>query len=63
LVNIHDAPNTYDLGDYYAIEPNLEWWAGRSLGGTPVAPDFQYTSDANDQWLNVEQLQEIVRNV
>ena len=63
LVNIHDAPNTYDLGDYYAIEPNLQWWAGQSHGGKRVAPDFQYTSDTNDQWLNVEQLQDIVRNV
>jgi UDP-N-acetylglucosamine 4,6-dehydratase len=63
LVNIHDAPNTYDLGDYYAIEPNLEWWTGRSHGGTRVAPDFQYTSDNNDQWLNVEQLQDIVKDV
>lgn len=63
LINVHDAPHTFDLGDYYAIEPNLEWWEGQSLGGTPVTPDFQYTSDTNDRWLNVEQLQDIVRNV
>ena len=33
------------------------------FGGTRVAPDLQYTSDTNDQWPNVEQLQDIVRNV
>ncbi len=51
-----------DLGDYYVIEPNLDWWV-RQSHGTPVAPDFHYTSDTNDQWLNGEQLQDIVRNV
>jgi len=48
-----------DLGDYYVIEPNLDWWV-RQSHGTPVAPDLQYT---NDRWLNVEQLQDTVRNV
>ena len=57
--NILGSRNVIDA----AIEPNLEWWAGRSRGGTPVAADFQYTSDTNDQRLNVEQLQDIVRNV
>ncbi len=63
LINVHDARHTIDLGDCYAIEPSMDWWESQKHDGEPVPPGFNYTSDTNDQWLTVEQLQEMIRDV
>ncbi len=63
LINAHDARHTIDLGDCYTVEPDMDWWEGRRHAGERVAPDFHYASDSNDQWLSVEQLQEILKDV
>ncbi len=63
LINVHDARNTIDLDDCYAIEPAMDWWEGQKHEGATVPSDFHYTSDNNDQWLTVEQLQEMIRDV
>jgi UDP-N-acetylglucosamine 4,6-dehydratase len=63
LISTHDARHTVDLRHCYAIEPAMDWWEGRPLGGERVAPDFHYTSDRNDQWLSVEQLREMIKDV
>ena len=63
LINLHDARYTIDLGDCYAIEPAMEWWQGKKHDGAAVPAGFHYTSDNNDKWLTVEQLQEMIRDV
>jgi len=63
LINIHDARHTIDLGDCYVIEPMMDWWKSQKDEGVTVPAGFHYTSDNNDQWLTVEQLQEMIRDV
>jgi UDP-N-acetylglucosamine 4,6-dehydratase len=63
LINVHDARHTIDLGDCYVIEPAMDWWQGKKHEGAAVPPGFHFTSDNNDQWLTVEQLQEMIRDV
>ncbi len=63
LINVHDARYTVDLDDCYAIEPALDWWQSQKHEGATVPVDFHYTSDNNDQWLTVEQIQEMIKDV
>ena len=69
MVTESDSQNTVENDRYYVIVPMLY---GREHAetlakyaeyhrATPVAPDFRYSSDNNDQWLNPEQLRELIR--
>jgi UDP-N-acetylglucosamine 4,6-dehydratase/5-epimerase len=62
MINVNDARHTRDLGDRYAIIPDLEWFPRHEFGGVPVAEDFAFTSDGNKQWLTREALQSILAN-
>jgi UDP-N-acetylglucosamine 4,6-dehydratase len=63
LISAHDARHTIDLGGCYAVEPDMDWWDAELHEGTRLRPDFHYTSDSNDQWLTVEQLREMIKDV
>lgn len=69
MVTESDSQNTIENSRYYVIVPMLH---GRSHADTmtkfaahhqarPVPSDFRYSSDANDQWLSTEQLQELIK--
>ena len=50
-----DARRTLDMGDYFIIQPEFNWWQGKHEGET--LPDgYVYSSDNNTQWLSVEEL-------
>ena len=64
LVSADDARRTIDIGDFYVVQPEADWWAGvKQLQGQPVQNDFRYGSDNNPEWLNVEQLREMIQDV
>lgn len=55
MVPLDDARNTYDRGDRYVIMPSFgAWTSGDPVikKGAPVAEDFAYASDLNDEWLS-----------
>lgn len=55
MVPSDDARTTIELPDRYIIEPSFAWWSRKSYvncGATPVAEDFCYSSDKNDDWLS-----------
>lgn len=61
-----DSFNTVDLGRYYAILPSAgehttEEYA-KLMGGQPVPPGFAYNSGANDDFLTVEELRQLMRD-
>ena len=60
LISVHDARATRDLGSYYVIEPQVEWWPQDEHADRRVPEGFSYSSDRNTEWLTVEQLREIV---
>ena len=64
MVPGEDARRTLEYQDYYVIQPSHPFWDGefylKQNGGRPCAADFQYSSDTNDRWLSVEDLQKIV---
>jgi len=65
MITRDDARNTVEFDDYYVIKPQFEYFEHRfSEKGKKckLVPDgFEYKSDTNTQWLNVEQLREIVK--
>jgi UDP-N-acetylglucosamine 4,6-dehydratase/5-epimerase len=64
MISPSDARRCMDMGSYYVIQPEFEWWDNPlKKTGQPVPDGFSYASDTNTQWLTVEQLVEMVRNV
>jgi UDP-N-acetylglucosamine 4,6-dehydratase len=58
MIGIEDAYHTYEYGDYYKIMPaiNSSGNESRIKNGRKVPNGFAYTSDANPDWMSVEEL-------
>jgi len=59
MITEYDSFNTYEYDDHYIIYPNFEWWNLNkhfTKGGNKVKEFFQYSSDDNSEWLDVEEL-------
>lgn len=65
MITSSDSPNTVDLGEYYVILPSGDPdWVDRycaQRNASRVAPGFSYDSGANDDFLSVEQIRDLVR--
>ena len=64
MITSSDSLNTLDLGDYYAILPtggehSIDGYMA-AKGGSPVEPGFAYNSGANEQFLGVEELRQMI---
>lgn len=63
LVTEDEAARARDVGHLFVIKPNFPWWGnGQWEEGSPLAENFRYSSDSNDQWLSAEDLRKIVEN-
>lgn len=62
MISLDDARRTLDIGDRYVIQPEFPWWSSTHLEGKSLPEGFAYTSDRNDQWLDVESLQAMLRD-
>ncbi len=60
MISAHDSRATVDMGDYYVIQPEFEWWSTERLEGQPVPDGFSFASNTNDRWLTVEELRQMV---
>ena len=60
MITRDDAINTLKFDDFYVIRPAFSWWELHEADsqwyafGRPVPDDFQYSSDLNDRWLDIE---------
>ena len=54
---------TYEYEKHYIVYPHYNWWKEEQIldGGIPVKEGFEYSSGTNTEWLNVEQLQELLK--
>lgn len=60
MIGLEDAPHTFAYSDHYKILPMIHNWSadpGRIKTGQKVSEGFMYTSDKNEEWMSVEQLQ------
>lgn len=66
MITASDSFNTYDLGDYYVILPNSEYWNidefVKSVDAKRVPVGFSYNSGENNEWVNAEELRKLIVN-
>jgi UDP-N-acetylglucosamine 4,6-dehydratase len=60
MINVSDARSTIDMGEYFVIQPELDWWPREQLDGNQVPDGFSYSSDKNDRWLSVDELKAMI---
>ncbi|MGQ9497855.1 MAG: UDP-N-acetylglucosamine 4,6-dehydratase (inverting) [Desulfotomaculales bacterium] len=61
LISRDEARNTLDLGDFYVIQPTFPFWSTGNWGnGKQVPENWEYSSQANDRWLHVDELRELL---
>ncbi len=60
MLTREDSLHTYEYEKHFIVYPHYDWWVDRDVipGGKLVAPEFEYSSDSNTEWLSVEQLRE-----
>lgn len=61
LVSEDEARNAVELDEMFVIKPTHPWWSGDHWGAGKSLPDeFRYTSNANSQWLSIEELHQLL---
>ena len=65
MVPAEDSARTYEYDKHYIIYPNYNWWNADALipGGKLVEPGFVYSSGNNTEWLTVEQIRELLKEM
>ena len=64
MISREDARRTVKRPDRYIVQPYLAMWGGfHEAEGESVPDDFAYTSDTNDQWLDVDQLRTVLNDL
>ncbi len=60
MVTREDSLHTYEYEKHFIVYPHYNWWEDRDIipGGKLVAPEFEYSSGTNTEWLDVEALRE-----
>ncbi len=65
MITSSDSFTTFDLGDYYAILPQVPAWNldryKEHFSAQPVDPGFNYSSGTNERFLSVNELRELIR--
>ena len=65
MIGEEDAPHTYEYDTYYKILPSINGWDSdpkRIKKGIKVKDGFNYSSDNNDDWMSVSELQEWINS-
>ncbi len=60
MISEDDARHTVEHDDHFVTLPQFPWWNRGHDGGKPCAPGFHYSSETNSDWLNTEDLQEMI---
>ena len=65
MITVSDAINTYDIGKYYVILPQVTVFDREKFikyfNAKLVEPNFSYNSGDNEQWENVDSLRKLVK--
>lgn len=61
MISRDDSRNLYELGDRYIKMPDFPFWKTiLPEGAKKVEEGFEFASDSNELWLNIEQLKELL---
>ena len=63
MVTKDDSRMTYEYKNHYIVYPHFDWWNSERFfteGGQPIEDGFEYNSGTNKEWLDVEELTELL---
>ena len=62
MITREDSLRTYEYDRHYIIYPHMDWKSSDDIlpGGKLVAPEFEYSSESNEQWLGKGELERLV---
>ena len=60
MISTEDSRRTLRREDRYVVTPTIAEWGFRNTAGEQVPEGFSYSSDTNDQWLDVEGLRNML---
>lgn len=65
MVTPEDSMTTYEYEKHFIVYPQMTWndKQGPMPGGKKVEDGFSYSSDNNTEWLSVEELKELLKDV
>lgn len=65
MVTKEDSATTYEYDKHYIIYPHYNWWNENQIlaGGKKVAEGFEYSSGSNIEWLSVNELKELAKDI
>lgn len=64
MVTREDSRHTYEYDKHFIIYPHFDWWKGHVIeGGRQVEFGFEYSSGNNKEWLSVDQLRTLIKNI
>ena len=64
LVSEDESHHTLEHEKFYVITPLHSWWrSGNWQSGQPVPTGFRFSSDANTQWLSVDDLRTLADDI
>ena len=64
MISSGDAPYTYEYKTHYKILPSINSWSmdpNRINDGVKVSEDFTYTSDNNNDWMDIDTLKNWIK--
>lgn len=65
MVTKEDSLSTYEYDKHFIVYPHMDWWNSAKIqaGGKKVEPGFEYSSEKNSQWLSVDDLKKLLKDV
>ena len=62
LISEDEARTVIELDDMYVVQPAEAFWFGREWEnkGKEIKDDFRYVSNTNDQWLDVQDIEDFI---
>lgn len=65
MVTVEDSMTTYEYDKHYIIYPQMFWQNSKrpNPSGRKVADEFYYSSGNNTEWLTVEQIRELLKEL
>ncbi len=63
MISPEEGRRALALSNRYVLQPDLATWGYvPPANGRPVADDFHYSSNTNDQWYSIEEIRKILEN-
>ena len=66
MVTKDDSRMTFEYDKHYIVYPHFDWWSSESFfteGGKHIKDGFEYNSETNSEWINVEGLIEELKRL